>query len=136
MNQMLPLAVIVAVALTAVFFANTNDVGAAPGDNAKGKLRHVVLFKYKEGTAKKDIKTIVNAFRQLPKKIDSIIDFEYGENNSPEGLDQGYTHVFLVTFKDDAGRAEYLPHPAHKAFVDILLPHLEEAHVMDYFAKD
>jgi hypothetical protein len=100
------------------------------------KLRHVVLFKYKESATEKDIAMIVEEFRKLPEKIDAIVDFEYGENNSPEGLDMGYTHVFLVTFADEAGREVYLPHPAHKAFVDVLLPHLDEAHVMDYYAKD
>jgi hypothetical protein len=106
----------------------------ADATSAQGKLRHVVVFKFKEGTAPEKVQEITDAFAALPEKIDSIIDFEWGENNSPEGHDQGFTHVFLVTFADEAGRDQYLPHPAHKAFVKLLLPHLEKVFVVDYFA--
>ena len=101
----------------------------------KGKLRHVVLFKFKDTSSPEEIKKIEDAFRALPSKIPAIIDFEWGTNNSPEGLDQGFTHCFLVTFDDAEGRAEYLPHPAHKEFVEILKPHLDKVLVIDYVAK-
>ncbi len=107
----------------------------AEKDPSLGKLRHVVVFKFKEDTAPEKVQEIVDAFAALPEKIDSIVDFEWGVNNSPEGHDQGFTHVFLVTFEDEAGRDKYLPHPAHKAFVRLLVPHLEKVFVVDYFAK-
>ncbi len=100
-----------------------------------GKLRHVVVFKFKEDTAAEKVREITEAFAALPKQIDSVVDFEWGLNSSPEGHDQGFTHVFLVTFKDKAGRDKYLPHPAHKAFVKLLRPHLEKVFVVDYVAK-
>ena len=100
-----------------------------------GMLRHVVLFAFKEGTPPEKVKEIEKAFAALPSKIPTICDFEWGTNNSPEGLNDGFTHCFLVTFKDDKGRAVYLPHKAHKEFVDLLKPHLEKALVVDYFAK-
>ena len=99
-------------------------------------LRHVVLFKFKDSATEEEIAKIEKAFAALPDKIDAIHDFEWGTNNSPEGLDQGYTHCFLVTFKSEQARAEYLPHPAHKEFVKLLGPSLEEAHVFDYWAKE
>jgi hypothetical protein len=40
-----------------------------------------------------------------------------------------------VTFKSEADRDAYLPHPAHKRFVDLLKPHLEKATVVDYWAQ-
>ena len=76
------------------------------------------------------------AFNELPSKIDTIKGYEYGVNNSPEGLDDGFTHIFLVTFADDAGRAKYLPHPDHLAFVEILKPHLEKVMVLDFNAQE
>ncbi|MDY0168357.1 MAG: Dabb family protein [Thermoguttaceae bacterium] len=103
-------------------------------DPSVGKLRHVVVFKFKDGTAPAKVQETIDAFAALPEKIDSVVDFEWGLNNSPEGHDQGFTHVFLVTFEDEAGRDKYLPHPAHKAFVKLLLPHLEKVFVVDYFA--
>ena len=101
-----------------------------------GNLRHVVLFKFKEGTTPEKIAEIEKAFAALPAKIPAIIDFEWGTNNSPEGHDQGYTHCFLVTFKDAAGREVYLPHPAHKEFVALAGPHFDAVHVVDYIAKE
>ncbi|OUW16836.1 MAG: stress responsive protein [Opitutales bacterium TMED158] len=98
-------------------------------------LRHVVMFQFKDSSSKQDVQKVVKAFNALPSKIDSIIDYEFGVNNSPEGLDNGFTHVFLVTFADEAGRAKYLPHPDHKAFVDVLKPHLEKVQVLDYWSK-
>ncbi|MEX2216337.1 MAG: Dabb family protein [Phycisphaeraceae bacterium] len=100
-----------------------------------GHLRHVVLFKFKEGTMPEKIAEIEKAFAALPAKIPSIIDFEWGTNNSPEEHAQGYTHCFLVTFKDAAGRAAYLPHPAHNEFVALAGPHFDAVHVVDYVAK-
>ncbi len=98
-------------------------------------LRHVVLFKFKDGTTPVDIKTIVDAFGQLPKKITTIKDFEWGTNNSPEKLNEGLTHCFFVTFTTEKDRDNYLVDPAHKAFVEILKPHLDKAVVFDYWAN-
>lgn len=97
-------------------------------------LRHVVLFKFKDSTTTKQLKTITDAFGELPSKIKEIKDFEWGLNNSPEGLEKGLTHCFLVTFSSEADREVYLPHPAHKAFVDLASPFIADVLVVDYWA--
>lgn len=112
--------------------SHSNDP-ATTEDRSGQVLRHAVFFSFKETATENDIKGVVTAFAELPSKIDSIIDFQWGTNNSPEGLDDGFTHCFLLTFKDEAGRAEYLPHPAHKAFGDVLRPHKDEVFVIDYW---
>lgn len=99
------------------------------------QLRHVVLFKFKEGTTPADIQKVEAAFVALPSKIAEIKDFEWGLNNSPEGLDKGFTHCFFLTFDSEEGRAVYLPHPAHKAFGKVLGPYLEDVLVLDYWTK-
>ena len=98
-------------------------------------LRHNVLFKFKEDTAAADIRKIEQAFCALPAKIGAIYDFEWGTDVGVEGLSKGFTHCFFVTFENEDGRAEYLPHPAHKAFGALLGPHLEEVIVIDYWTK-
>lgn len=103
--------------------------------NTLGVYRHVVAFKFKDTTTDAQIDQIVKHFGQLQNDIPEIIAYEYGINVSPEGLDQGFTHVFLVTFKDKAGLDVYLPHPAHKAFVEKVLPLLEQPFVVDYVAE-
>lgn len=119
------------------FLAEQMLAGLQAGDKpaaADGKrLRHVVLFKFKPDVTKEQIAEVERAFGELPKKIDVIDAFEWGTNNSPEMLAQGYTHCFLVTFRDEKGREEYLPHPEHKKFVDMALPRIESALVVDYW---
>ena len=95
-------------------------------------LRHVVLFKFKETSSDEQVRQIVDAFRALPKQIDAIHDFEWGTDVSVENKAAGFTHCFLVTFRDAKGRDEYLPHPAHKEFVKLVGPHLDKVLVFDY----
>ena len=104
-------------------------------DHSGDVLRHAVFFSFKETSTENDIKGVIAAFAELPSKIDSIIDFQWGTNNSPEGKNDGFTHCFFLTFKDEAGRAEYLPHPAHKAFGDVLRGHNDKVFVIDYWGK-
>jgi len=109
----------------------------ASAQNQPGKLlRHVVLFKFKDGTAATDIKKVEDAFRALPSKIKEIKSLEWGTNNSPENLNQGFTHCFFVSFNSEADRAIYLPHPAHKAFGQVLGPYLDKVLVIDYWVKE
>lgn len=102
----------------------------------KKELRHVVMFKFKDSATAGDVKKVEDAFRALPSKIKEIKGYEWGTNNSPEGLDQGFTHVFFLTFKSEEDRATYLPHPDHKAFGKILGPFLDKVMVLDYWAKN
>lgn len=98
-------------------------------------LRHAVFFSLKEDSTEDDILGVVEAFRKLPSKISEITDFQWGTNNSPEGLNDGFTHCFLLTFQDEAGRAAYLPHEDHKAFGDVLRPHMDKVFVIDYWGN-
>lgn len=95
-------------------------------------LRHCVFFKFKADTTPEQIHEILVAFKGLQKDIPEIIDFEWGLDNSPEKLSQGHTHGFILTFKDEAGRDIYLPHPAHKAFGGLVRPRLESVFVVDF----
>jgi len=98
-------------------------------------LRHIVLFKFKESATDEQIEEVVHAFAALPSKISEVYAYEAGINNSPEGLNHGYEHAFMVTFLSEEDRAVYLVHPDHVAFVDILLPILEEPTVVDYWTN-
>ena len=112
--------------------AGTVVVDAAPGK----KRRHVVSFKFKESTTPEEIKKVEEAFVALKKKIPQIAALEWGTNNSPENLNKGFTHCFILTFKSEKDREIYLPHPEHKKFVEILMPVMADAFVIDYWAKE
>ena len=103
-------------------------VGAAP-------FRHVVCFKFKEDAKPAQIKTIEKEFAALKGKINTILSLEWGTNVSPEDRAKGFTHCFIVTFKDRAGLDVYLPHADHQAFVKVLKPILDDVFVFDFIAK-
>jgi hypothetical protein len=100
----------------------------------KDQVRHVVVFKYKAGATEAQIKEITDAFGALQDKIPGIVAFEHGVNDSPEGKNLGFTHVYLLTFENAQARDNYLPHPEHKKFGELLgkLGVLEDAFVVDY----
>ena len=97
-------------------------------------MRHVVVFRYKPDASAAKIRQVTDAFAALKDQIPGIVAFEHGVNNSPENLNQGFTHVYQMTFANAAARDTYLPHPAHKAFGTLLgsLGVLDAAFVVDY----
>ena len=120
--------------LFAVFVALVPDLAAAE-EKPEKLLRHVVCFQFKDDATEDQIREVEKAFAQLPKKIDAIVDFEWGTDVSTENRTQGFTHCFLVSFRDEAGRDAYLPHPAHKEFVQIARPRIENVLVIDYWSQ-
>ena len=101
-----------------------------------GVMRHVVLLKFKEDANSEQIRSVETEFRALKSRIPSVQSLEWGTNVSPEGLAQGFTHCFFVTFADAKARDAYLPHQAHQDFVTILRPVLDKVLVIDYVSKD
>ena len=95
-------------------------------------IRHVVLLNFTEAATPDRRAALAAAFAALADRIPQVRALEWGLNASPEGLDKGFTHCFLVTFDDAAARDAYLPHPAHQAFVERLGPSLDDVLVIDY----
>jgi len=106
--------------------------------SAKSNIyRHVVLFKFFDKTPPETVKNIESAFRALCAQLPFVKDFEYGLNSSPENLNEGFTHCFIVTFANAQDRDQYLPHPAHQAFCkNFLDENLEKVCVVDFAAND
>ena len=101
---------------------------------SSNSVRHIVVFKYKEGVPDDHIQQITDAFRALQQKIPGIRSFEHGVNNSPEGKNHGFTHVYTLTFDNLQARDTYLPHPAHAQFGALLqqLDAVADVFVVDY----
>jgi hypothetical protein len=108
---------------------------SASAQTVKKELRHVVLFGWKATADSAKIKAAVDAFKVLPSQIKTIKKFEWGTNNSPENLNQGLTHCFLLTFASEKDRDDYLVDPAHKAFTQKLDGLVEKVTVVDYWAQ-
>jgi hypothetical protein len=101
----------------------------------KKELRHVVLFGWTSKADSAAIGKVVRAFKELPNQIKTIKKFEWGENSSPEKLNNGLTHCFLLTFSSEKDRDDYLVHPAHTAFTKLLPGLLEKVTVVDYWVQ-
>ncbi|MEJ8824076.1 Dabb family protein [Variovorax humicola] len=95
-------------------------------------IRHVVLVRFKEHTTVAQRAQFVRAFHALSTRIAQVRRLESGVNSSPEGLDKGFTHCFLVSFDNPADRDAYLPHPAHQAFVQETGAWVADVLVVDY----
>ena len=97
--------------------------------------RHIVIFQFKVDAPADKVRGVIEAFKALPAKLPAIKAFEWGTNVSPEGLDQGFTHIFTLTFASkEALEKQYLHEPAHQEFVAMLGGLLEKALVVDYVA--
>lgn len=121
--------------ISGMVLVSFSQLGSVMATSESSKtLRHVVQFQFKADSSAADVQKVVDAFRALPGKITEVADFEYGTNNSPEGLADGFTHCFLITFKSEDDRAAYIKHPDHQAFVSILKPHLEKVQVIDFWS--
>ncbi len=131
----------------------THDVPAADADPAKdapaskveksagaakkgrGKLVHMVALKFKETAGAEGVRKVEDAFAALPSKIPQIASYDAGTNVSPEKLEKGFTHAFVLTFHSAKDRDDYLVHPAHKEFGALLGPYLADVFVMDFWTQ-
>lgn len=123
--------------LTLITLLVTMTLSTIAADKPAGatKLYHVVSFKFKADAKKEQVDEVVNAFRDLKKKINVIKEFSWGTNVSPEKHDKGFTHAFILSFSSEKDRDEYLVHPDHKAFGKIVGPVLADVFVVDYWAQ-
>ena len=104
-------------------------------EKAEKVLRHIVMYKFKDGLPAAEVQEVVDAFAALPTKIDTIIDFEKGTNVSKEGKSEGFTHVFVVTFKNENDRDDYITHQAHQDYVNVVKKRREKVVVFDYWTE-
>jgi len=125
---------ILCVAVAAAAFTATAFTATAAEE--KKVLRHIVLYKFKDGLPAGAVQEVIDTFAALPGKIDTIVDFEHGENVSPEGKSEGLTHAFVVSFRDETGRDKYLKHPAHLEYVNVVKDRREKVVVFDYWAAE
>lgn len=121
---------------TLALSAVVSPASAAESSGKTGSLRHVVAFKFKSTASKEDIKKVEDAFAGLKKKISQIAAYEWGLNNSPENRNRGCTHGFILTFKSEKDRDDYLVHAEHKEFGKLVGPLLDDVFVIDFWAKN
>lgn len=96
------------------------------------KVKHYACFQFKEGTTEAQIKESFDALESLQGQIPGLLDLCHGPYESNEGLNDGFTHGFIMTFDSPQSRDEYLPHPVHEAVKAVLDQYLERVVVFDF----
>ena len=95
-------------------------------------ILHIALAQFKPGTDPVLITKVFENLGALRHDVPGIVNYSWGENDSPEGLSHGFTHALTMTFRDAEVRDAYLNHPKHLALKQAALPHLVNIVVVDY----
>jgi hypothetical protein len=90
------------------------------------------MFQFKEGVTESEIDNCFVTMKGMIGKIPGLLEMEYGAYESSEGLNDGYTHGFIMTFDSPESREVYLPHPIHEKVKDLVIPKLERVVVFDF----
>ena len=98
------------------------------------QIQHIVLLKFKLEVTAEKIAELFGLLAKLQHLIPGIAYYVGGSNSSPEELNQGYTHGFMMTFENVAARDTYLPHPEHERVKDELLKCIDGSLVFDFEA--
>jgi len=95
-------------------------------------VRHLLLVRFKADASADALTALQTAFMAMVNKVTGLISVEWGENNSPEDKNRGYTHCIMMTFSSLVARDNYLPDPAHSALKVIFRPLIDDIIVLDY----
>lgn len=100
-------------------------------------IKHIVFLQFKPEISDEQISSVLKKLGNLNTDIPSMRHFSFGENCSPEHLNKGFNHAFVMDFDTVQGRDVYLNHPEHirvaeEEIVPILKNGLESAITIDY----
>lgn len=73
-------------------------------------IRHIVVAKYKEGV---DPEEACKRFDDAVSTVSVVLAYERGPQVSKLGLEDDFTHLFQLDFKDENARNEYLRSAEH-----------------------
>jgi hypothetical protein len=79
-------------------------------------IRHIVLIRFAPEISKAAIADMFDQLHAIKDKIDGVLAITAGTSESPEKIERGYMHGFVVDFTDWAALQAYQDHPEHKAF--------------------
>ena len=99
-------------------------------------VRHFGVFQFKPEITPAQIDHCFVELKGMVGKIPGLLDIEHGPYQSDEGLNEEFTHGFIMTFDTLESRDAYLPHPVHEAVKDIVVPCLERVVVFDFEVAD
>ncbi|WP_306147366.1 MULTISPECIES: Dabb family protein [unclassified Roseibium] len=78
-------------------------------------IRHIVLIKFQPEVSEETITALFQELREIEAQVPGILDIKSGRSESPEKIERGYMHGFVVDFQDWDALQSYQDHPDHKA---------------------
>jgi Stress responsive A/B Barrel Domain len=78
-------------------------------------IRHIVLIKFKEIVLPSTIDAIFADLADIKQKIPGVLSITSGKSHSPEKIERGYLHGFIIDFVDWFALEAYQQHPDHQS---------------------
>lgn len=95
-------------------------------------VRHFGVFKFKTEITEGQIEESFRTMKAMVGQIPGLLDMEYGPYDGNEGMNEDFTHGFIMTFDSPESRDSYLPHPVHEKVKELVVPRLERVVVFDF----
>ncbi len=86
-------------------------------------IRHIVLTRFRPETSEDRIAALYSQLSALVDKLPGARGFTGGRSESPEQMEQGYRHGFVIDFDSWDALRHYADHPEHKALSSQLVEH-------------
>ncbi|CAD0186649.1 hypothetical protein RUESEDTHA_03558 [Ruegeria sp. THAF57] len=78
-------------------------------------IRHIVLTKFKPDVPEDTIRGIYDGLAAVTEKLRGARNFTGGRSESPEQIERGYMHGFVIDFDDWDALQNYTDNSEHKA---------------------
>ncbi|WP_377047611.1 Dabb family protein [Roseibacillus persicicus] len=90
------------------------------------------MFQFHEEVTEEQIEECFREMKSMIGTIPGLLEMEHGPYESDEGLNEEFTHGFIMTFDTPESRDLYLPHPEHERVKEIVVPRLKRVLVFDF----
>lgn len=77
-------------------------------------IRHIVLIRFQPTLSEDAIAALFAELHQIIGKVPGLLAITAGKSESPEQMERGYMHGFVVDFTDWAALQAYQDHPEHQ----------------------
>jgi hypothetical protein len=109
---------------------STSDVTSDIEDEKT--LKHIVLFKFRDGTSEEAINHVMQRAMKLQSSIPQVLSVQAG-NNLAEGLSNGFTHGFIVELENPTAKEEFMEHNEMADVMRDLIPILDNILKFDLY---
>jgi putative hemolysin len=78
-------------------------------------FRHVVMFRWKPGTAASALEKLERALQMLPEQVSEILAYRFGRDAGE--VSGNFDFAIVADFADRDAWKRYADHPAHQAMI-------------------